>query len=70
MPARLTTKEFVARARRVHGDRYDYERVHYVNSYTDVTIVCPTHGPYRQNPASHLRGSGCRACAQSRARRG
>jgi chorismate mutase len=28
--AKLTTEEFIAKAKAVHGDRYDYSRVEYV----------------------------------------
>ena len=39
--AKLTTEEFIARAKAVHGDRYDYSKVEYVNNSTPVVIrVC------------------------------
>ena len=38
--AGLTTEEFVDRAKAIHGDRYDYSQVEYVNRFTDVTIIC------------------------------
>lgn len=64
MPARLTTTEFVARARRVHGDRYDYSRVVYVNNDTKVTVICPVHGPFATHPGNHLKKrAGCRQCS-------
>ena len=30
--AKLTTEEFIKKAREVHGDKYDYSKVEYVNS--------------------------------------
>lgn len=42
---------------------YDYSKVHYVDSSTPVTIVCPVHGDFSQIPNNHLRGMGCRFCA-------
>lgn len=59
------TEEFIRRARLVHGDKYDYSKVEYVNSQTKVCIICPTHGEFWQTPAEHLRGKGCIKCGQS-----
>ena len=63
MPKRLTPKEFVTKARNVHGRRYAYSQVDYVNSHTPVQIVCRKHGAFPQSPNSHLNGHGCPTCA-------
>ena len=60
------TEEFIREAREVHGDKYDYSKVEYVNTNTKVCIICPKHGPFWQTPNSHLQGSGCQMCAQSK----
>ena len=57
-----TTKQFIEEARKVHGDKYDYSKVEYVNASTKVCIICPIHGEFWQNPANHLQGQGCPAC--------
>ncbi len=62
MPKRLTPKEFVTKARKVHGRRYIYSEVDYVNSHTPVQIVCRKHGAFAQSPNSHLNGCGCPTC--------
>ena len=62
MPKKKTQEEFIADARRVHGDRYDYSKVKYVNASTKVCIICPKHGEFWQDPCSHLQGSGCPNC--------
>ena len=54
--------EFIIKAREVHGDKYDYSKVKYVNSKTKVCIICPKHGEFWQIPSSHLRGIGCNKC--------
>ena len=41
---KLTQEEFVAKARLVHDDKYDYSKVEYVNSDTKVCIICPKPG--------------------------
>lgn len=62
MPKRLTTAEFIAKARTVHGDKYDYSLVEYKNTGTKVAIVCPEHGEFHMTPNSHLVGQGCKKC--------
>lgn len=58
----LTTSEFIERARKVHGDKYDYSKAQYVNSQTKVCIVCPIHGEFWQTPKNHLQKHGCPMC--------
>ena len=57
-----TQEDFIAKAKKVHGDKYDYSKVVYKNSTTKVCIVCPEHGEFWQVPSSHLRGVGCPFC--------
>ena len=59
------TQGFIQKARAKHGDFYDYSLVDYVNAHTKVKIVCPKHGEFMQNPASHFTRSGCPACAEN-----
>ena len=61
----LTKEEFIKKAREVHGDKYDYSKVNYVNSTTEVEIICPKHGSFWQTPNSHLSGNGCKECGKS-----
>jgi ssDNA-binding Zn-finger/Zn-ribbon topoisomerase 1 len=62
---RKTKLAFIKEARKVHGDKYDYSRVQYETALDPVTIVCRSHGPFRQTPASHLQGTQCRLCQYS-----
>lgn len=61
--ARLSTEEFIKRARDVHGDRYVYSKVEYVNASTKVCIICKEHGEFWQRPSLHTDGRGCPKCA-------
>ena len=63
--AKLTTVEFIKKAREVHGDKYDYSKVEYVNNQTPIIIICPIHGKYPQRPGNHLRGNGCPICGRA-----
>lgn len=58
-----TTESFIAKARAIHGDRYNYSKVNYVRSSQKVCIICPIHGEFWQRPNSHLMGKGCDRCA-------
>ncbi len=62
MGKKKTTKEFITDAVRVHGDKYDYSKVEYVNVRTKVLIICPIHGDFEQTPNAHLVGRGCKLC--------
>ena len=59
----MNTQEFIEKAKKIHGDKYDYSKVEYVNSHTKVCIICPEHGEFWQAPRHHLKGSGCPNCA-------
>lgn len=60
---RLTTEDFIKKAKAVHGDKYDYSKIVYVNQKTDVIITCPLHGDFRQRPNNHYMGAGCPVCS-------
>lgn len=60
---KVTTEDFIKKAREIHGDRYDYSKVNYVNNETPVCIICPEHGEFWQTPYNHVKGCGCQKCA-------
>lgn len=64
-----TTSEYIERAKKVHGNKYDYSLVNYKHSSIRVEIICHVHGEFQQFPCCHLAGFGCRSCAID-ARRG
>ena len=57
-----TTEEFVEKARKVHGNKYDYSKVEYIKAHSKVCIICSKHGEFWQTPNSHLKGCGCPNC--------
>lgn len=56
------TEDFVQKAKKVHGEKYDYSFVNYVTAKTKIKIVCHTHGIWLQTPNGHLCGYGCPRC--------
>lgn len=61
--SRLTTEEFIVKAKRIHGNKFSYTKTKYVNSETNLTIICPIHGDFSTKPFIHLYGSDCPKCA-------
>ena len=64
MAAKLTTKEFIRRARLKHGNRYNYDKVVYTTAKEKVIITCTQHGEFEQSPTQHLRGNHCLKCSR------
>jgi hypothetical protein len=65
LPRRLTTKEFIDRATKIHGNRYDYGDSVYRNAHATLTINCLEHGSFEQRANDHLNGAGCPECGIS-----
>lgn len=61
-----TTEQFINESRKIHGNKYDYSKVIYINKSTLVCIICPIHGEFWQKPTDHLRGCGCQKCNYSK----
>lgn len=62
MSKKKTTEEFIEQAIKIHGDKYDYSKVEYINAKTKICIICPKHGEFWQAPSDHLQGKGCNKC--------
>lgn len=63
---KLTTEEFIEKARIKHGDKYDYSLVEYQGAGIKVMINCKTHGDFLQLPSNHTSGQGCPECGGSK----
>lgn len=62
---RTSQENFINKAKKIHGDRYDYTKVKYNGSHSKVCIICPEHGEFWQTPAVHLAGYGCAKCSNA-----
>ena len=63
MGSLLTTEKFVEKAKLVHGERYNYDKVVYTGTYNKIEITCNVCGTtFPQEPNSHLNGCGCPVC--------
>jgi hypothetical protein len=49
----------------IHGDRYDYSKVDYVDNKTKVEIICKKHGSFLMKPNAHTtQKQGCYKCSR------
>ena len=60
---RLTTDEYIRRARSLYGNRFDYSKVSYAGSMDKITIMCNTCGyEFTQSATKHLHTGRCHKC--------
>jgi hypothetical protein len=57
------TSEFIQKAIKIHGYRYEYLKVEYISAIKPVIIICKYHGEFMQTPNGHLSSSGCKKCS-------
>lgn len=60
-------EKFIEDAKRIHGNKYNYDKFIYVNAKTGGIITCPRHGDFVQSPYLHTKMKrGCPKCKSSR----
>ena len=59
----LTLAEFIDKSISIHGMKYDYSNIIYIDSSSPVKIKCNTHGLFIQTPNNHLAGNNCPTCS-------
>jgi hypothetical protein len=66
-PKQVTKKQFIERAKKIHGEKYDYSKVNYITLYNEIEIICPKHGSFYQKPTVHIHAkSNCPECNVSK----
>lgn len=56
---------FIAEAKEIHGDKYEYDLVKYQNAHKKVAIKCKKHGVFNQRPTNHVsQKQGCPSCGK------
>jgi hypothetical protein len=59
---RRTTESYIAQAKEIYGDKYDYSLVDYKGVDTKVIIICPIHGEFIKIARAFIDGSSCNKC--------
>lgn len=62
---KLNTEDFVEKARKIHGEKYDYSMSDCDGEYKKIKIICKKHGVFEQAPNGHLSGKGCLKCRET-----
>jgi hypothetical protein len=58
----LSKEQFIEKAKKRHGNKYNYDFVEHKSLVKKVTIICPIHGKFKQRSGNHLHGWGCNSC--------
>jgi len=61
-----TNNQFILKAKCIHGNKYNYSKVNYINNKTKIVIICKIHGEFYQSPSNHIskyNKNGCPICA-------
>lgn len=60
-------EDFIASARNIHGDKYDYSKSKYRGSKVDLEVICKDHGSFWIRPNRHISSrQGCARCWESK----
>lgn len=63
---RISIDEFIEKSHKIHGNKYDYSKVEYIDTDTKICIICPEHGEFWQTPHNHIgQKQGCPFCKES-----
>jgi len=57
-----TTEWFIAKAKSIYGDKFDYSKSVYSFSSIPIEIICKIHGSFWQRSDEHFKGNGCPIC--------
>lgn len=57
-------KTLIEDFKKIHGEKYTYEKVKYITGSKKVEINCKIHGVFMQRPDDHKSGYGCIYCAR------
>jgi len=61
-----SNKQYIAKARKIHKNLYDYNNLDYRGMKEKVSITCSIHGLFWQSAEGHLDGNGCQRCRHSK----
>ncbi len=59
------TLDFIDKAKKIHGNKYEYSLSEYCGATKNIKIICNLHGLFEQKPHTHLKGCGCSKCGYS-----
>ena len=67
MAKKLNKEDFYNRVMAIHNGKYEYFN-DFVNTRSDISVLCPIHGKFFITAKRHLNGQGCPKCGKEYAR--
>lgn len=62
-----TTEDFIKEIKKIYDDNFDLSKINYINNFTNVEIICKTHGSFFMTPNKILtRKNGCKKCNRNK----
>lgn len=62
---KISQTDFINRCKQIHNNKFDYSKTEYINTRSNIIIICPIHGELSISADNHLQKQGCVKCAQS-----
>ena len=62
----LDFNDFTKKANEIHHGLYTYSSTQILKKSGNVNVICKKHGEFSQNLRYHLKGGGCRKCANEK----
>lgn len=59
-----STKDFIQELKNIHGNKYGYDEVEYINAHSKIKVKCFKHGYFLVNAQSFKNGSNCAKCSR------
>lgn len=59
---RKSTEQFIEECKSIWKDRFEYNKVNYIDADTKVIVTCKEHGDFETRPSDFIRGHGCPVC--------
>jgi Zn ribbon nucleic-acid-binding protein len=60
---RKTPEQFLIDLKKVHGNKYNYEKVNYRLSRKKIVVTCLKHGDFETNANNFIMGANCPVCS-------
>lgn len=64
MGSKVQFNEILSRCISKHGDKYAYIEDTYCGTNKPMSIICNTHGEFKQRPVDHIAGQNCPECGK------
>jgi hypothetical protein len=66
--AKKSDENFIEELYNIYADDYDYSKINYINSKTDVEIICKKHTSFKKLPCELIQGHGCPKCKKEKSK--